>query len=699
MNIDDLPEDLDETVRTMSKRLSQGDGHMMTQYEALKNDLQFTTAGNQWGENGGFGGARQANRPNLVSNQTLTICNRVVNAVRKNPFGINVSTDNQDVTELIQSKVRQIEYESRASESYENAFECAVIGGIGYYYITTEYLSDEDLDQKVSIKTIIDPTSVLLDPYGEEVDGSDVNWGFIRNYIDRDTACEEHGDEVIRGTISGFNIYESYNVPPDSVAQLIYYYKESKMKMRYWLQDGSFTDKKPEFDEMIVGKRKVSYDKVYCCEFIGNKFISKTEVGSKFIPIVPVYGDRLRTYGEDIYWGGMTRRVKDSQRMVNYYKSNEAETVALIPKSPYIAEYSQIEKYREIWENANTEPYAVLPYDGKDINGSPLPPPQRAANVANTGGIVQSRIQAQQDMALESGVFINQLGGQETAGQSGKAILLRDGQGEITNAQYLDNYKKSMNQAGRIVLAMIKTTSDTMRNEAFRSEDGEVQYQNVNLSELIGSVNDLDVTVSAGPAYENARKEAISTINELISGNPQLSGVISDLMIKNMDAPGSKEIAKRLYKALPPEFKDEEEPNAPDPEAMQALQAQEATIQELEATLQKVTENAQQVIGELRNEIISSDRDNQTKILTTKLQEESDLAQAELKAQVELAKAGLQEEAKNFRELESIKAKAVDKMATLAGDVIKNQTEAVEVEFADIPNPPTPGGDIDLQSS
>ncbi len=38
-------------------------------------------------------------------------------------------------------------------------------------------------------------------------------------------------------------------------------------------------------------------------------------------------------------------------------------------------------------------------------------------------------------------------------------------------------------------------------------------------------------------------------------------------------------------------------------------------------------------------------------------------------------------------------------MATLAGDVIKNQTEAVEVEFADIPNPTTPGGDIDLQSS
>jgi len=238
-----------------------------------------------------------------------------------------------------------------------------------------------------------------------------------------------------------------------------------------------------------------------------------------------------------------------------------------------------------------------------------------------------------------------------------------------------------------------------MRREAFRSEDGEVQYQNVNLSELIGSVNDLDVTVSAGPAYENARKEAISTINELISGNPQLSGIISDLMIKNMDAPGSKEIAKRLYKALPPEFKDEEEPNAPDPEAMQALQAQEATIQELEATLQKVTENAQQVIGELRNEIISSDRDNQTKILTTKLQEESDLAQAELKAQVELAKAGLQEEAKNFRELEAIKAKAVEKMTALAGDVIKNKTEAVEVEFADIPNPTTPGGDIDLQSS
>ena len=39
MNIDDLPKDLDETVRIMSKRLSDGDGHISTQYEALKNDL------------------------------------------------------------------------------------------------------------------------------------------------------------------------------------------------------------------------------------------------------------------------------------------------------------------------------------------------------------------------------------------------------------------------------------------------------------------------------------------------------------------------------------------------------------------------------------------------------------------------------------------------------------------------------------
>jgi len=699
MKIDELPEDLEETTREMSRRLSQGDGHFRTQYEAVKNDLKFTTAGQQWGNGEGFGSSRGSNRPNLVSNQTLTICNRVVNAVRKNPFGINVSTDKQDVTEKIQSKIRQIEYESRASESYENAFECAVIAGIGFYYITTEYLNDTDLNQKVSVKTIIDPTSVILDSYGEEVDGSDVNWGFIRNYIDRELAIDSHGDEVLRGTLSGFNIYENYDVPPDSVAQLIYYYKESKMKMRYWLEDGSFTDDKPEFEEMIVGKRKVSHDAVYCCEFIGNKFISKTEVGSKFIPIVPVYGDRLRTYGSNLFWGGMARRVKDSQKMINYYKSNEAETVSLIPKAPYIAEHSQIAKYESIWKNANNEPYAVLPYDAKDLNGTPLPPPQRASNVANTGPIIQSRIQTQQDMALESGVFINQLGGQETAGQSGKAILLRDGQGEIANAQYLDNYKKSMNQAGRIVLSMIKTTSDIERREAFRSEDGEVTYEKVNLSEMIDSVDDLDVTVSAGPAYENARKEAVSTINELISGNPQLSGLISDLMIKNMDAPGSKEIANRLYKALPAEFKDEEDPNAPDPQAMQALQAQEATIQELEATLHKVTENAKQVIGELRNEIISSDRDNQTKIITTKMQEESDIAQAKLKAEVELLKTGVQETAKGERELTKIKAEAVGKLTDIASGILEKESQSVEVEFADIPNPPSVGGDIDLQSS
>lgn len=78
-------------------------------------------------------------------------------------------------------------------------------------------------------------------------------------------------------------------------------------------------------------------------------------------------------------------------------------------KEGFIAECSQIEKYRGIWENANTKPYALLPYDAKDINGSPLPPPQRLVNADNTDGITQSRIQDQQNMVLKSDGFISKL--------------------------------------------------------------------------------------------------------------------------------------------------------------------------------------------------------------------------------------------------------------------------------------------------
>ena len=687
MNIEELPKNLEDTVRDMQRNLPLAQSHISVQHEAMEEDLKFTSAGLQW-EGSNDDSNRSGDRPQLVSNQVLTICLRVVNALRKNPFGVQISTNNQDVTELIQSKIRQIEYESRASESYENAFECAVIGGIGYYYISTDYINDTDLEQKVCVESIIDPTSVYLDPYSEEVDGSDANWGFIVNYLDKNLAEEEHGKEVSSGTIAGVDIYKNFDVPSDSVTQLIYYYKEKKQKTRYWLTDGSWTDDKPEFEEMIEGKRKVTHDKVYCCEFIGNKFIQKTEIQSKWIPIIPVYGDRLRTYGSDLYWGGMTRRVKDTQRMINYYKSNEAEAVALVPKAPFIAAAGQIDEYKEIWKNANTEAYAVLPYDPIDINGTPVPPPQRAMNAANTAPIIQSRVQAQNDLALESGVFLNMLGGQETAGQSGKAMLLRDGQGEISNAQYLDNFKKSMNQAGRIMISLQKSVSDTMRKESFRKEDGEVFYEEVNLSEIIENVDDLDVSVSAGPAYQNARKEAVSTLSDLMAGNPMLSGSTMDLMVENMDFPGAKEMSTRLKKLLPPELQDQD-PEGPDAQAMQALQAQKETMDQMEEQHKQQMSQAIQVIGELRNEIISSDKDNETKIKQTMIQEESDLTQTRIKAETDLLKAGIQEDTK----LKKIELDGMKEMAKITENIIDKESDFVEVDYEGVPNPPTPGGD------
>ena len=661
--IENLPKNLEDIVEKMRSRLKDANGHWSEQHNAIREELDFTCAGNQWASSGSGFGVIDKDRPNLVSNQTLTLCQRVINTIRMNPFGIQVSTNEDNATQLIQDKIRQIEYESRASESYENAFECQVVAGMGFYYITTEYLNDTDLEQKVSVKSIIDPTCAFLDPFCEEIDGSDSKFGFIRNALDKKHQVDVHGEEVLSGNIAGIDLSCGVTDEADKVYQLIYYYKDTSTVKRYFLYDGSFTDEEPEDDSLVDGTRIVEIDKVYCCEFIGNKFIQRTEVIGKYIPLIPVLGDRLRSNQEKLYWGGLTRRVKDSAMMVNYYKNNEAEQVALAPKAPFIAAYGQIEQHIDLWRDANNSNIAVLPYDPVTISGVVLPAPQRSTAAVNTAPVIQSRIQAQQDMSMESGIFIDQLGGQATAGQSGLAVKLRDGQSELTNAQYLDNFKKSMNQAGRVIIAMIIGTSDTERIETFRKDDGETYKKTVNLSEIMTKVDDLDVSVSSGPAYQNRRKESVAQVNELMTGNPELKAVIADIMVDNMDAPASKEIASRLKKMLPPELQEREE-GAPDPQALEALKQQEEIIEEQEKMLEQ-----------LQHYIVTLENSNQNEIKKAQMQETSDIIQTEMKINADIEKETLKQDGENERKLMDIATQGKGEINELAEEAISENIQ------------------------
>jgi uncharacterized protein (DUF2344 family) len=118
-------------------------------------------------------------------------------------------------------------------------------------------------------------------------------------------------------------------------------------------------------------------------------------------------------------------------------------------------------------------------------------------------------------------------------------------------------------------------------------------------------VGTYDVSISSGPSYNTLRQEAAESMVEMVQANPQLMGVIGDLMVKNMDWPGAEEIAARLALTLPPEIRQAEdakkmgnespEVTALKAQAEQAIQAKDQQIQQMMQEFQKMQEELQRL--------------------------------------------------------------------------------------------------------
>ena len=71
----------------------------------------------------------------------------------------------------------------------------------------------------------------------------------------------------------------------------------------------------------------------------------------------------------------LIRFASDPQKLYNFYRSSEAETVMLGTKAPWVGVKGAFRDPR--WATANTVPWAYLEYEPLDIAGHPAPPPQR----------------------------------------------------------------------------------------------------------------------------------------------------------------------------------------------------------------------------------------------------------------------------------------------------------------------------------
>src|SRR6185503_15508478 len=134
-------------------------------------DLKFANADpdNNWQWDDQLRTYRQDRRkPCLTINKTRQHNLQIINDAKQNKPGVNIRPVGDgatyDAAQTYEGVVRHIEYQSNAEAAYDTATSFQVQGGIGYWRVVTDYVSNDSFDQEIFIKREKNPLQLFLDP-------------------------------------------------------------------------------------------------------------------------------------------------------------------------------------------------------------------------------------------------------------------------------------------------------------------------------------------------------------------------------------------------------------------------------------------------------------------------------------------------------------------------------------------------------
>jgi len=586
----------DEIIREAREAFERAaDFEAENRREAL-DDLRFARLGEQWPEK--VRRERELDgRPCLTINRLPAFIRQVVNDARQNKPGMVVhpvdSEADPATAEVLNGLIRHIEQSSDAEVAYDTALDFAVTGGFGYFRINTRYASDDTFDQDLVVERVANPFSIYGDPDASAADSSDWNSAFVVDTLPK-AAFEARwkGAEAVDWSADAYASLTNPWLDGEQVMVAEHWQREPTKREIVALSDGqvvelaTYRKQKAMFDALgvsVVGPpRTVASHKVTQRIMTGAEVLETVDWAGRFIPIVPVYGEEIHIDGRRRL-RSLVRDAKDPQRMFNYWRTTSTELVALAPKTPFIGRKGAFETDSAKWATANTQTHAYIEYDGPEA-------PQRQPFAGPPAGAMQEALNASDDMKAIMGLYDASLGARSNE-TSGKAILMRQREGDVSTFHYIDNLNRALRHGGRVLLDLIPKVYATARVIRVLGQDG--QAGSVGIApggggappadgplKAVETIYDLtvgkyDVTVQAGPSFTSRREEAANQMIELIRAYPAAAPVIGDLLAKNLDWPGADEVAQRLSAMLPAQAK------GGDPQAQQQMGAAQAQLAQL----------------------------------------------------------------------------------------------------------------------
>jgi hypothetical protein len=630
--------DKKSVVDTAKARFERAKGAYSTLRQQAIEDTRFVLGDSennwQWPDDVYDGRATRSKKPCLTINITAQHCNQIENQIRQNrPTAKVVPVDSKadvETANILGGMLRGIQSFSNADTAHDIAAMHSLYGGEGFWRILTEYESETSFDQVITIRPIVNPQLVYIDPDAIEPDRSDAKWCLIFEDVPRDE-YENESDENRTHSLAWADDSHGW-CNKDVVRRAEYFWCEDKPDTVYLLENGE-TVLKSELSDVgakvneagktitlpgaepiiIQDSRKTSRKQWKWCKIVGGKDEPEDEkewLGSH-MPIVCIVGKEVNVNGE-IVRKGLVRDLKDSARMVNYSYSAAVETVALQTKTPWLASAESVEGYEEIWGASNLENRAYMPWNAFDDNGNPLPKPERVQPTAMATAQVQMLQLSVEQMRAASGQHNANFGVKSDA-QSGVGIQRLKQQGEVATFHFPDNLARGLKYEATVILDLIPKVYDRARIVRILGLDGKEEAvqldpghqgepqkapDNAGFDQVFNpSVGRYDVAIDTGPSYQTQRQESAAILGDMASRSPILMQAAPDLVFKAMDFPMAAEIAERLARTVPAQLKDEQG------DEKQQLQMQLQQASEQMQQMQAQGQQAQQVIGKMQQRI------------------------------------------------------------------------------------------------
>lgn len=298
-------------------------------------------------------------------------------------------------------------------------------------------------------------------------------------------------------------------------------------------------------------------------------------------PFVPVWAYRRKADGLPY---GPIRNIRGPQDDLNKRMSKAQFVLSInqlrIEKSAVDKEVMDVEELRE--EMAAPDGVAIF-QDGALSGGK--------VQVREHGDIAQGHLAlADRDAASirsVSGVTMEQRG-QSGNGQSGKAIIAKQDQGQMVTAELFDNLLLAHQLEGELTLSLVEQFYTEEKTFSITGERFALDYTTINqrdpvTGEVLNDVTQHKAAFVIGEApwrqamAEAAFESAMNMLGQLAPVAPQVVTAIIDLVFEWSDLPNKKTILQRIRQVTG--MADPDEGETPEMQAQKAQQAQMAQAQ------------------------------------------------------------------------------------------------------------------------